>query len=311
MVVCRFFRAFLEDIIIIVRNIRKHQLLGKLKDKGWSKMLERLWEVREEVRNRRPLIVNITNNVVTNFTANVLLSIGASPIMSEGVAEAESLAGIADAVVLNIGTLHTRQVEYFLKAGAEANRFGKPVIFDPVGAGATPYRNTTAARILKEIQVSLIRGNYGEIGFLSGTNEQVKGVDSIGSGVDIARLRRLAKDTGAMVAATGPVDYVTEGGAVFTNETGHILLQYVTGTGCALTSLAGAFMAVAEDKKFGVLAALAFYGAAAQKAAEKAKGPASFAVQFVDALYTLNYKEFKKRTEGKTAVIGASARVEE
>lgn len=271
-------------------------------------MLERLWEVREEVRKRRPLVVNITNNVVTNFTANVLLSAGASPIMSEGIDESEALAQIADAVVLNIGTLHTRQVNYCLKIGTEANRFGKPVIFDPVGAGATPFRNTVAAKILTELEVSLLRGNYGEIGFLAGTADKVKGVDSCADATDIAMLRKLAKDTGALIAATGPTDYITDGGAVFTNETGHVLLQYVTGTGCALTSLAGAFMAVADDKKFGVLAALAFYGAAAEKAAAKAKGPASFAVKFVDALYTLSYKEFKKITEGKTAVLGDSAR---
>ncbi|MPM64808.1 Hydroxyethylthiazole kinase [bioreactor metagenome] len=124
-------------------------------------------------------------------------------------------------------------------------------------------------------------------------------------------LRRLAKETGALVAATGPTDYVTDGGAVLTNETGHVLLQHVTGTGCALTSLAGAFMAVTDDKKIGVLAALAFYGAAADKAAAKAKGPASFAVRFVDTLYTLNYKEFKKLAEGKIAVVGESSREEE
>ncbi|MPL69257.1 Hydroxyethylthiazole kinase [bioreactor metagenome] len=269
-------------------------------------MLKRLWEVREEVRKRRPLIVNITNNVVTNFTANVLLSAGASPLMSEEIEEAEALAKIADAVVLNIGTLHVRQVRYCLKAGAQANLFGKPVIFDPVGVGATPFRDQTAQQILSKIEVSLIRGNYGEISFLAGAANEVTGVDNTSAETDADMLQRLAKDTGAVVAATGQTDYVTDGGAVFTNATGHILLQSVTGTGCALTSLAGAFMAVADDKKVGVLAALAFYGAAAEKAAEKAKGPASFAVRFVDTLYTLTYKDFKKLTEGKIAGIGDS-----
>jgi len=273
-------------------------------------MLKRLWEIREEVRSRRPLVVNITNNVVTNFTANVLLSAGASPIMSEGLEEAGALARIADAMILNIGTLHPRQVEYFLKAGNQANRRGKPVILDPVGAGATPYRNDVAAQILDEIEVSLIRGNYGEIGFLAGTDEKVKGVDSVSSGVDIEMLRRLANKTGAAVAATGKVDYVTDGGAVFSNETGDILLQYVTGTGCALTSLTGAFMAVAEDKKMGILSALTFYGAAAQKAAEKAKGPGTFAVRFIDELYNLNYKDFKKIADNKVAVLGGTAKMD-
>lgn len=274
-------------------------------------MLKRLWEIREEVRSRRPLVVNITNNVVTNFTANVLLSAGASPIMSEGLEESGALAKIADALILNIGTLHPRQVEYFLKAGSQANKREKLVIFDPVGAGATPYRNDVASQILEEIQVSLIRGNYGEIGFLAGTDDQVKGVDSISDGMDPEMLRRLADKTGAMVAATGKVDYVTDGGAIFSNETGDILLQYVTGTGCALTSLTGAFMAVADDKKMGVLAALAFYGAAAEKAAEKAKGPGSFASRFIDELYNLSYKDFKKIAEDKVALLGGTPNKDE
>lgn len=271
-------------------------------------MLKRLWEIREDVRTRRPLVVNITNNVVTNFTANVLLSAGASPIMSEGMEEAGALAKIADAMILNIGTLHPRQVDYFFKAGEQANKRGKLVVLDPVGVGATPYRNDVAAQILENIEVSLIRGNYGEIGFLAGLDEKVKGVDSVSSGIDIAMLRRLADKTGAMVAATGKIDYVTDGGAVFSNETGDILLQYVTGTGCALTSLAGAFMAVAEDKKLGILSALAFYGAAAEKAAEKAKGPGSFAARFIDELYNLSYKDFAKIAEDKVSVLGGTSK---
>ncbi|MEN6411351.1 MAG: hydroxyethylthiazole kinase [Veillonellales bacterium] len=267
-------------------------------------MIKQLWEIREEVRNRCPLIVNLTNNVVTNFTANVLLAAGASPIMSEGAAEAESLAGSCDALILNIGTLHTRQISYFLKAGEYANKFKKPIVFDPVGVGATPYRNMAAAQIINDIKLSLIRGNYGEIGFLAGTADQVKGVDSASSEANVESLKQLAVQTGALVAATGPLDYVTDGERVFSNGTGDPLLQLVTGTGCALSSLTGAFLAVAEDKQLGVLAALAFYGAAAEKAADKAKGPGSFAVKFMDALYNLTYKEFRKLAAAKTAAPG-------
>jgi hydroxyethylthiazole kinase len=257
-------------------------------------MLKQLWQIREEVQRRKPLIYNITNNVVTNFTANVLLAVGASPIMSEGAAEAEDLAKIADAVILNIGTLHTRQISYCLKAGEYANKYNKPVIFDPVGVGATAYRNMTANQFLKDIKLSLIRGNYGEISFLTGLSGQTKGVDNASSGVDLDGLKKLSEQTGAIVAATGQTDYVTDGKTVFSNNTGHVILQMVTGTGCALSSLTGAFMAVADDPKVGALAALAFYGAAAEKAAGASKGPGSFAIKFIDALYNLSYKEFKK-----------------
>ncbi len=267
-------------------------------------MLKQLWGIREEVQRRKPLIYNITNNVVTNFTANVLLAAGASPIMSEGAAEADNLAKIADAVVLNIGTLHTRQVTYCLKAGDYANKYCKPVIFDPVGVGATAYRNVTAQQILNDIQLSLIRGNYGEISFLAGISGMTKGVDSASTEINLDGLMGLSQQTGALIAATGQIDYVTDGQSILRNATGHLLLQLVTGTGCALSSLTGAFMAVAENKQLGVLAALAFYGAAAEKAADASKGPGSFAMKFIDALYNLSYKEFKKLAEEKTGTVG-------
>ncbi len=254
----------------------------------------KLWDIRQAVRTRRPLVYNITNNVVTNFTANVLLAAGASPIMSEGEQEADELAKMANVLVLNIGTLHPRQVDYFLKAGLSANDCGTPVVFDPVGAGATTYRNTKAARLIQDVRLALIRGNYGEIGFLAGLSGRVKGVDSLGGDLDTQTVKALARQSGALVAATGETDYVTDGDVVFANTTGHILLQSVTGTGCALSSLAGAFLAVAEDRRLGVLAALAFYGAAAQKAAVGCKGPGSFAVLFLDALYSLDKAEFSE-----------------
>ena len=256
--------------------------------------VEELWAIRQNVKLKKPLVCNLTNNVVTNFTANVLLAAGASPLMSEGSQEAQELAQIADVLVLNMGTLHPRQVDYFLTAGQSANREQKPVVFDPVGIGATTYRNRVAADITREIKLSLIRGNYGEIHFLAGVAGQTKGVDSLENSVNIGQLADLAAKTGAIVAATGEVDYITDGQRTFSNGTGHAFLQLVTGTGCALTSLAGAFLTAAEDQSLAVLAALAYYGAAAEKAASVSQGPGTFAIHFLDALYGLDLEEFKK-----------------
>ncbi len=260
---------------------------------------QELWAIREAVKKSRPLIVNLTNNVVTNFTANVLLAVGASPIMSEGDQEAEELAKIADAVVLNIGTLHPRQVTYFLKAGQVANEQHKPVILDPVGVGATRYRNETTLELIKQIKFSLIRGNCGEMGFLAGTTGKNKGVDSLTTDIDVSLTKALAEQTGALVCATGATDYLIDKAKVYTNRTGHELLQLVTGTGCALTSTMGAFLAVSNDPGLGALAALAFYGAAAEKAASSVQGPGSFAISFLDALYSLDYQEFQQLSEQK------------
>jgi hydroxyethylthiazole kinase len=255
-------------------------------------MLEQLWAIREEVRKKRPLVYNITNNVVTGFTANVLLAVGASPIMSEGEAEAEDLVRIADAVVLNIGTLHPRQTKYFLKAGKYAGKYNKPIILDPVGVGATTYRNETALELIDRLKITVIRGNYSEIKFLTGAAGKTKGVDSQDAEIDMEDMKALALKTGAIVCATGAADYITDGTRDYSNRTGHELLQTVVGTGCALSSLIGAFTSVSEDKVLGVLSALAFYGKAAEKAVALSRGPGSFAVSFIDALYSLEYEEF-------------------
>ena len=263
-------------------------------------MLQQLWDLREKVRQERPLVYNLTNNVVTNVTANILLAAGARPIMSEGAAEAEPLAKAADALVVNIGTLHTRQITYFLKAGAYANEYGKPVVLDPVGVGATPYRDITVKQLLGEIKMALIRGNYGEISYLAGSGGAVNGVDTASTELPLESFKKFAATTGAIVAATGKRDYVTDGQLLLTADTGHEWLQYVTGTGCALTSLMAAFTAVArEDALLAATAALAFYGAAAEKAAAKSKGPGSFAVKFIDALYNLDFKDFRHYSAGK------------
>jgi len=267
-------------------------------------MLDQLWSIREDVKKRKPLVVNITNTVVTNFTANVLLAAGVSPIMSEGEDEAEELTKISDAVVINIGTLHPRQVGYFKTIGACANMYGKQVILDPVGVGATGYRTETTLQLLEQLQVNLIRGNYGEIGILAGTSCGTRGVDSISSQFDTELTKALAGAINGIACATGETDYLSNGTATYINKTGHELLQLVTGTGCALTSVMGAFMAVGAEPIIGGLSALAFYGAAAEKAAGSINGPGSFAVSFIDALYTLTFDEFKNIAHGKVGILG-------
>ncbi len=265
-------------------------------------MIKELWTIREEVRERKPLVLNLTNNVVTNFTANILLAAGASPIMSEGILEAEDLIRISNVLVLNIGTLHSRQVDYFLKAGEIANKLNKPIVLDPVATGATNYRSDITTHILKELKLSLIRGNYGEISWFKGISGATKGVDSLASEVDLKAIKDLALQTGIMVSATGQTDYISDGERVFYNKTGHEMLQLITGTGCALSSLMGAFISVSEDSTFGALSALAFYGACAEKASRVSNGPGSFSINFIDAIYNLKQEEFTEITAGKVGI---------
>src|SRR5215213_7039203 len=166
-----------------------------------------------ELRARKPLVHNITNYVVMNETANALLALGALPVMAHAREEVEEMVGLAGAVALNIGTLSPPWVDAMLAAGRAANERRIPVVLDPVGAGATRYRTETAKRILDEVDVTVLRGNAGEVATLVGVEAEVRGVESIGAGDDTAELARLAARTLDVVASvTGVVDHVSDGG---------------------------------------------------------------------------------------------------
>ncbi|GIO65715.1 hydroxyethylthiazole kinase [Paenibacillus sp. FSL M7-1455] len=251
-------------------------------------MIADLQHLPRLVKRRRPLVHNITNMVVTNFTANGLLAIGASPVMAYAREEVADMAKIADALVLNLGTLSAELVEAAILAGKSANLHGVPVILDPVGAGATPFRTTAALNILKEVRVALVRGNAAEVANLIGETAVIKGVDAgeaeAEPSVDLAV--RAACRIGSVVTITGREDVITDGLKGYVVRGGHPMLTRVTGTGCLLTSVIGAFAAVEPDLLTAGAAALAFYGEAATRAYVAAgnRGPGSFQTAFLDAL---------------------------
>jgi len=243
--------------------------------------------VLEKVRQTNPLVHNITNVVVTNFTANGLLAIGASPVMAYAKEEVADMAKIAGALVLNIGTLNETEIEAMLIAGKSANEHGVPVIFDPVGAGATRYRTETARKIIRELNVSIIRGNAAEIANVIGEQWTIKGVDAgEGNGDTIALAKKAAQQLRTVVAITGKEDVVTDGNTTYLIRNGHPLLTKVTGTGCLVTSVIGAFAAVEKNYVHAATSALISYGVAAEIAANEAaeKGPGSFQIAFLNQL---------------------------
>lgn len=255
----------------------------------------------------KPLVHNMTNVVVTNFTANGLYALGASPVMAYAPEEVADMAAQAGALVLNIGTLSREQVDAMILAGQAANAAGVPVLLDPVGAGATRFRTESSLRILREVRISLLRGNAAEIAQLLGENLAIKGVDAgENSGADQAGIgRKAAKQFGSVVAVTGKVDVITDGSISRIISGGDALLTQVTGTGCLLTSVLGAFAAVEPDLRRAGTAGLAFYGAAASRAAERtaALGPGSFQTAFLDELAKLHPHSLK----GHAAVAEFSA----
>jgi hydroxyethylthiazole kinase len=250
-------------------------------------LLQDIGNTLEKVREANPLVHNITNVVVTNFTANGLLALGASPVMAYAKEEVADMARIAGALVLNIGTLNEAEVEAMLIAGRSANQHGVPVIFDPVGAGATAYRTKTAQTILREVRVSVIRGNAAEIAHVIGENWAIKGVDAgEGSGDAVSLAQSAAKLLGTTVVITGKEDVITDGRTTYLIRNGHPILTKVTGTGCLLTSVLGAFAAVEKDVLLAGASALVSYGVAAELAAagRGAEGPGRFQIEFLNQL---------------------------
>jgi hydroxyethylthiazole kinase len=250
------------------------------------------------MRERRPLVHQITNYVVMNETANATLAIGALPVMAHAGEEVEEMVRLASSLVINIGTLSEHWVESMLLAGGAATARGIPVVLDPVGAGATAYRTATARRILDVVDVTVLRGNAGEVATLVGAQAEVRGVESIVAGLDPADLAREAsRRLGVVASVTGPVDHVSDGDRVLAVANGVPLLAAVTGTGCMSSALTGCFLAAKPDEPLEAAAeALAAFGVAAEVAAEGAGGPGTFHARLYDALYTLDPDTLDERT---------------
>lgn len=244
-------------------------------------------DVIKEVRTKNPLIHCITNNVVINFTANGLIALGASPVMASAKEEAAQMVQHAQALLINIGTLAAADAEAMILAGKEANRLGIPVIFDPVGVGATTYRTETARRILAEVDVTVIRGNAGEIAVLGGISAKIKGVDGSGEGISPGHVQQIARELDTIVIATGKIDVLSDGNHTYSVSNGHEMLTKITGSGCLLGAVVAAFAGAADDVMKACIGALCFYGIAAEAAAELAQAPGSFQAAFLDQLYLL------------------------
>jgi hydroxyethylthiazole kinase len=254
------------------------------------------------IRAEAPLVHNITNYVVMNTTANALLAVGASPVMAHAVDEVEEMVGLARALVLNIGTLSPPWIEAMVRAGRAARRKGIPVVLDPVGSGATRLRTETALRILDDVAPTIVRGNASEIASLAPTGDagaagRTKGVDSTRRSEETAELaQELAGRRRCVVCVSGATDIVVGGGRVARVRNGHPLMARVTGFGCTATALVGAFAAVNGEPFRATVHAMAVMGIAGEIAAERAEGPGTMQLYFLDALYRLTEAEVAARS---------------
>lgn len=279
-------------------------------------------EILSNLRTLRPLIHCITNYVSVCDVANALLAIGASPIMADDESEASQITSISNALLINIGTLNSRTINAMIKAGKTACELGKPVILDPVGVGATDLRNETTQRLLSEVKFSLIRGNISEIKFLAGVGGNVAGVDASASDMNTdvkyacEVATAVARKFNCVVAISGKIDVISDGVRVAMCENGDAMMSSITGTGCMLGAILGAFVACAKaaDGKScdtgeifdAVCAGVATFGICGENAAMKTRkaglGTGNFRAFLIDELSLIDDSQIENNKKIKLEI---------
>jgi len=266
-----------------------------------------LAQLLENTRKTAPLIHNITNYVTVNDCANILLAVGASPIMADDSLEVEEITSLCAGLHINIGTLNARTIQSMLLAGKRANALSRPVLLDPVGAGASKLRTDTANRLLAEVQFSVIRGNISEIKALALGAGTTRGVDAdvadrittetVGNVAAFAQA--FSKKTGAVIAITGAIDLVVDENRAYVIRNGHPMMATITGSGCMLSAMTTAYVAANPDRVLDAAAAsVASMGLCGETAHDRlvkqGGGNASFRNYLIDAVYTLDGKALER-----------------
>lgn len=253
-------------------------------------MLDLLQTALTTLRAKNPLVLNLTNVVTMDFMANAQLAVGASPLMSVADEELEELIQIASAININIGTLNPEFITRCLKAAKLAQKYRKPIVLDPVGAGASKIRTEAALQLLPFCTV--LRGNASEILALANISHQTKGVDSAHTTKDAKdAAKMLAKQYSLVVVVSGAIDYLTEGQKDIELHTGSALMPRVVGMGCTLTAVIAAFAGSLTSAFDAATAATLYFGLCGTLAEKEANAPASFQQAFIDQLYHANFNQ--------------------
>ena len=263
-------------------------------------------EYLENVRNTVQLVHNITNYVTVNDVANVLLACGGSPIMSDEAEDVEDITSVCGGLNINIGTLHKTSIEGMFRAGKKANELGHPVLLDPVGAGASALRTNTALGLMKELKLSVIRGNISEIKTLALGSGTTKGVDAdVADAVTeesldeaVAFVKKFAEETGTIIAVTGAIDLVSDGKTCYVIRNGRPEMGKITGTGCQLSGMMTAYLTANPEHPLDAAAAavcvMGLAGETAWKRMEEGDGNATYRNRIIDAIYNMTGEDLEK-----------------
>ncbi len=263
-------------------------------------------KIMQNVSSNCPLVHNITNYVTVNDVANVVLACGASPIMADDIAEVEEITAICSSLNINIGTLNSRTIGSMIAAGKKANELNHPTVLDPVGIGASALRNGTAFELLDNIKFSVIRGNCSEIKNVYGKTAATKGVDvNVNDKItednykDFAALAKaLSEKTGAVIALSGAIDIIADSKKAYAIRNGNALMSKITGTGCMLSGLIGAYIGANPDNILdATAAAVCIMGLAGEIAYDKIKkqnaGTSSYRTFIIDSISNMTYEILK------------------
>lgn len=257
-------------------------------------------EMLKNVRKTTPLVHNITNYVTVNDCANALIAIGGSPIMSDDIEDVRDITAICNALNINIGTLNSNTIPSMFEAGIVSNKLNHPVILDPVGAGASKLRTETAKELINNVKFSVIRGNISEIKALALGDAKTQGVDAdVADRVTTENIDRaisfakdFAKKTGATVVITGEIDIVADKDVAYTVTNGHSIMSKITGSGCMLSAIIGAFIGAnphnITDAALSAVCVMGICGERAYFRLNKNDGNATFRTYLIDELYNIN-----------------------
>ncbi|MBR0473298.1 MAG: hydroxyethylthiazole kinase [Methanosphaera sp.] len=274
-------------------------------------IIQKSTDLIEKLRQKSTLTHCITNVVTVKDCANAVLAVGGSPIMANAPEEAEEITNIASSLVINIGTLTTEQIQTMKKSAKTATKQQKPFILDPVGVGISKIRNETPIEIIKESKPTIIRGNLSEIKAIAMFYDILEECTTA-KGVDVADtdiinektlktntqiVKNIAEKLNTTIAVSGPIDIISDGKEVYAINNGDAMMANITGTGCMLGCIMGAYTAVGDGLTAAITATtvMAIAGElAAQKAMETNTGTGSFGIYLIDELSKINKETFTK-----------------